>query len=111
MNDGPNRSRQIALLIAEGIDGGSHGACDSEWGEELIDRLTAALTDAERIITEQATTIERIESAYSRLNRAQLRTLELDREFLQQVADSYGIRTDEVTEAFLARAAEAILNA
>lgn len=32
-----------------------------------------------------------------------LRTLELDREFLQQVADSYGIRTDEVTTAFLAR--------
>jgi hypothetical protein len=38
--------------------------------------------------------------------RHYLRDLEADREFLQQVADSYGIRTDQITESFLSRQPE-----
>jgi hypothetical protein len=42
---------------------------------------------------------------FQELNTRTLRGIAQDRVFLQRVADSYGIRTDEVTESFLAQRA------
>lgn len=65
---------------------------------EAIARLAADLGSAEAEIS-------RLALSRAQENERSLQGLELDREFLQRVADSHGIRTDEVTVAFLERKA------
>ena len=93
------------LLIAKHVRKISHRA-DITRGEESV--LLAASESIERlaaVLKSAEAGISLLELSRTQENERSLPGLELDREFVQRVADFHGIRADEVTGAFLERQA------
>lgn len=73
-------------------------------GSHRRDPYAAGRSSRDAEVAEMRQRIRDLEQQWADSTRGALSTLGLDREFLQQVADSHGVRTDQVTTAYLAHA-------